>query len=74
MLKYLHEQIFTYIYIAPEVTIEFESCAFTTDEGNGTVMVNLVRRTGTLSDNITVCINVTMIMDPAIIQCKYVAR
>ena len=44
---------------------------FTVDEGNGTVTVNLARRTGILSDNITVCINVTMLIDPAIIQRMY---
>ena len=54
----------------PEVTIEFEARTFTTDEGNVNVTVNLAR-TGTLSDSITVCINVTMIVDPAIIQRMY---
>ena len=54
----------------PEVTIEFEARTFTTDEGNETVTVNLVRA-GTLSDTITVCINVTMIMDSAVIQRMY---
>ena len=44
---------------------------FSVDEGNGTVTVNLARRTGTLSDSITVCINVTMLVDPAIIQRMY---
>ena len=57
--------------VTPEVTIEFEAVTFSVDEGNGTVTVNLARRTGILSDTITVCINITMIMDPAIIQRMY---
>ena len=44
---------------------------FSVGEGNGTVTVNLARRTGTLTDNITVFINVTMLVDPAIIQRMY---
>ena len=44
---------------------------FSVDEGNGTVTINLARRTGTLTDSITVCMNVIMIMDPAIIQRMY---
>ena len=57
--------------VTPEVTIEFEAVTFSVDEGNGTVTVNLARRTGILSDNITVFINVTMLVDPAIIQRMY---
>ena len=63
--------VLNYLCLAPEVTIEFGARTFTTDEDNGTVTVNLARRTGTLSDNITVCINVTMIMDSAVIQRMY---
>ena len=62
--------VLNYLCIVPEVTIEFGARTFTTDEDNGTVTVNLAR-TGTLSDSITVCINVTMIMDPDILQCMY---
>ena len=36
-------------------------------ESNGIVTINLVR-TGDLPDNITVCIRVTMLVDPAIVQ------
>ena len=50
------------------VTIEFKTVSVSVNESNGAITINLVRRTETLSDNITVCINVTMIMDPAIIQ------
>ena len=52
----------------PVVTVEFETVSVTVNESDGTVTVNLVRRTGTLTNNIIVCINVTMIMDPAIFQ------
>ena len=53
------------------VTIEFKPPSVTVSESDGSVMVNL-SRTGSHSDNFTVCINITMIVDPAIAQrmCK----
>ena len=49
------------------VTIEFKPPSVTVNESDGSVTVNLLR-TGNNSDNFTVCINVTMIVDPAIAQ------
>ena len=71
--KFLQEKVVVVCpVILPVVTIEFETASVTVNESDGSVTVNLVRRTGTLSDNITVCINITMIVDPAIIQRTYV--
>ena len=39
-------------------------------EDNGTVTVNLIK-TGDLSENITVCIRVTMLVDLAMVQRMY---
>ena len=40
-------------------------------ENNGTVAVNLVR-TGDLFESITVCIRITMLVDPANVQRRFV--
>ena len=40
------------------------------NESDGSVIVNLIR-TGNHSDNITVCIDVTTVVDPAIAQRMY---
>ena len=70
--KKLDKCTFVCPVILPVVTIEFETASVTVNESDGSVTVNLVRRTGTFSDNITVCINITMVVDPAIIQRTYV--
>ena len=48
-------------------SIEFQIPSISVNESDGSVIVNLIR-TGNLSDNITVCIDVTMVVDPDIIQ------
>ena len=48
-------------------SIEFSAVMTTVNEDNGTVTFNLVR-TGDLSENVTLCIRVTMLVNPAIIQ------
>ena len=53
------------------VTIQFDIGASTVNESDGSVTINLVRM-GILSDNITVCIGIIMIVDPAVDQCMYV--
>ena len=50
------------------VTIQFDMGINTVNESDGSVTINLVRM-GDLTDNISVSIGITMIMDPAIIQC-----
>ena len=55
--------------VAP--TIEFEARNVSVIESDGSVTVNLVR-TGNHSNNITVCINVIRVENPAIIECTYV--
>ena len=52
------------------VSIEFQIPSVSVNESDGSVIVELVR-TGNHTDNITVCINVTMIVDPAIVQRMY---
>ena len=49
------------------VSIEFQIPSVRVNESDGSVIVDLVR-TGNHSNNFTVCINVTMIVDPAIAQ------
>ena len=68
-LMVLFDFTFVCLVIPPMVTIEFETASVDVNESDGSVTVNLVRRTGTLSDNITVCIGITTVVDPAIIQC-----
>ena len=53
------------------VTIEFKPPSVTVNESDGFVTVNLLR-IGNHSDNFTVCINITMIVDPAIAQRMYI--
>ena len=48
-------------------SIEFQIPSISVNESDGSVIVNLIS-TGNLSDNITVCIDVTMVVDPNIIQ------
>ena len=50
------------------VTIQFDIGSSTVNENNGSVTINLVRM-GDLTDNISVCIGIIMIVDPAIVQC-----
>ena len=57
--------------MAPMVTIQFEIGSVTVNESDGSVTINLVRM-GNPTDNISVCISVMMIVDPAIIQRMYV--
>ena len=52
--------------VAP--TIEFEAGNVTASESDSSVTVNLVK-TGNHSNNITVCINVIRVMNPAIVEC-----
>ena len=56
-------------------TIEFNTVVTSLSEGNEIVTVNLIR-TGDLSKITTVCIRVTMLVDPAIIQrmCTIIYR
>ena len=60
--------LFVCLVILPVVTIEFDAATAIVNESDGSVTINLVRRTGTLSDNITVYIDIIMVMDSAIIQ------
>ena len=53
--------------MAPVVFIEFETASVIVNENDGSVTVNLVR-TGNQSDDISVCINVIMNVDPDIAQ------
>ena len=48
-------------------SIEFSTVMTSVSEDNGTITVNLVR-TGDLSENITLCLRITMVVDPAIVQ------
>ena len=52
------------------VTIQFDIGNSTVNESDGSVTINLVRM-GNHSDNISVCICIIMILDPAIVQCMY---
>ena len=52
------------------VTIQFDIGSSTVNESDGSVTINLVRM-GNLTDNISVCIGITMIVDPAIVQRMY---
>ena len=54
--------------VAP--TIEFEARNVSVIESDGSVTVNLVR-TGNHSNNITVCIIVIRVENPAIVECTY---
>ena len=61
--------------VVPMISIEFQITSINVNESDGSVIINLLR-TGNYSDNFTVCINITMIVDPAIAQrmCKlYIA-
>ena len=49
------------------ISIEFQVPSISVNKSDGSVIVNLIR-TGNHSDNITVCIAVTMVVDPNIIQ------
>ena len=60
---YMNVSLFS---VAP--TIEFEARNVSVIESDGSVTVNLVR-TGNHSNNITVCINVIRVENPAIIEC-----
>ena len=53
--------------VAPMVTIQFDIGSNTVNESDGSVTINLVRM-GDLTDNITVSIDIIMIVDPAIAQ------
>ena len=53
------------------VSVEFQISSVSVNESDGTVIIDLVR-TGNHSNNFTVCINVTMIVDPAIAQRTYI--
>ena len=57
--------------VVPMVTIQFDIDTSTVNESDGSITINLVRM-GNHSDNITVCIGIVMIVDPAIVQCTYV--
>ena len=59
--------------MAPMVTIQFDIGSNTVNESDGSVTINLVRM-GNHSDNITVCIGIVMIMDPAIVQCMIIVQ
>ena len=56
--------------VVPMVSVEFQIPSVSVNESDGSVIVELVR-TGNHTDNITVCINVTIIVDPAIVQRMY---
>ena len=62
--------LFVGLLIAPVVIIQFEATTAIVNENDGTVTVNLLRKTGTLSNNITLCIDIAMSLDPDISQCK----
>ena len=57
--------------VVPMVTIQFDIGTSTVNESDGSITINLVRM-GNHTDNITVCIGIMMIVDPAIVQCTYV--
>ena len=59
--------------MAPMVTIQFDIGSNTVNESDGSVTINLVRM-GNHSDNISVCIGIVMIMDPAIVQCTSIVQ
>ena len=54
------------------VTIQFDIGTSTVNESDGSVTINLVRM-GNHTDNITVCIGIIMIVDPAVVQCMNIA-
>ena len=54
------------------VTLQFDIGTSTVNESDGSVTINLVRM-GNHADNITVCIGIVMIVDPAIVQCMNIA-
>ena len=56
--------------VAPMVTIQFDIGSSTVNESDGSVTINLVRM-GDLTDNISVCIGIIMIVDPGIVQRTY---
>ena len=49
------------------VTIQFDIGTSTVNESDGSMIINLVRMEN-LTDNISVCIGIIMIVDPAIVQ------
>ena len=51
-------------------TVQFQVPSINVNESDGSVIVNLVRM-GNNSDNITVCIAVTMVVEPAIARRMY---
>jgi len=71
-IDYFTGWIFTLIVTpAPIIsTVQFQIPSINVNESDGSVIVNLVRA-GNNSDNITVCIAVTMVVEPAISQRMY---
>ena len=51
-------------------SVEFQIQSTSVNEMDGSVIVDLIR-TGNHSDNITVCIDIAMTVNPAIIQRMY---
>ena len=74
----MHTHIYVYLliryclFVDPMmVVVEFKSPNITVNESDGFVKVELLRA-GNHSDSFNIGISVTMIAEPAIVQCMYV--